>query len=135
MTGDGKVPEGLPDPDKAAYLPQFCRRHALQVIEQLRIPRSGPWQMTLMAANLACFRALTFDPVFLKRTEGDPAAFSLVLAEIGCLACHQPRAIELSIEILREDREWMPLFEAAFGKKAHPRWPAEWTIATSPEKK
>lgn len=120
----------LPAPQAAAYLPQMCARHQRAVVERLLIPPSGPWQMTIVAVNLACFRATTFDERFLKRTEGDPASFSVVLAEMGCLACLQGRAFQTALEIAKHDGEWMPLFEAAFGKKAHPMWPAKWTIAT-----
>lgn len=117
----------LPGPSEAAFIPQLCHPHQVEVVKTLRIPPEGPWIGTLMAVNLACFRAVTYDARFKARTEGDPSTFTIVLAEIGCLACAQPRAFRTAVEFLAHE-DWMTLFAVAYGRAKHERWPAEWTI-------
>jgi hypothetical protein len=120
----------LPSPQKAAYLPQLCAKHQRAVVQRLKLAPDSWWQGALMATQLACFRATSLDPRFIKRTEGDIAAMSIVLAEIGCLGCWQPRAIEVSISIMRRDGDYIHLFDLAYGTKrlTDPLWPLQWVL-------
>lgn len=111
------------------HLPSMCKRHQCEVVDRLGIPETGPWQVTIMAVNLACFRAISVDPSFRRRTDEDPAMWSIVLAEVGCMACYAARAFDLALQILQADGDWKPLFGAAFGKTRHPSWPDVWTLA------
>lgn len=122
----------LPDPKDAAYIPELCKMHQAKVVHGLGLKPEDSWQMTLMAVQLAAFRATTFDERFLKRTEGKAENFSVVLGELGCLACWQPEAYRQAMAILRHDHDWKPLFAAAFGKERHPLWPSKWTILDHP---
>jgi hypothetical protein len=128
------VSDQLPSPQQAAFVPPLCARHQRVVVQRLKLPPDSWWQLALAATTLTCFRAATFDPRFQKRTEGDPAGMSIVLAEIGCLGCWQPRAIEVAVSIMKRDGAWLPLFELAHGAKrlTDPLWPLDWVLP--PEK-
>lgn len=121
----------LPPPTKAAYIPPLCNKHQRAIVQRLKLPPDSWWQGAIMAAQLACFRATSFDPRFQKRTEGDAHAMSIMLAEIGCLGCWQPRAIEVSVSIMKRDKDYIHLFDLAFGTKrlTDPLWPPEWVLS------
>ena len=130
MSDPTQLHGSLPSPQAAVYIPALCPTHQCLTVSALGIGPDGPWQMTLLAVQLACFRAVTFDARFTKRTEGDPAVMTAVLEEIGCLACWNSRAFHVAIHIAKHDRDYMPLFGVAYGKTRHPLWPDEWTIVT-----
>jgi hypothetical protein len=125
-----EVSQQLPSPQQALHIPPLCDRHQRVVVQRLKLAPDSWWQMALAAATMACFRAATFDPRFIKRTEGETAAMSIVLAEIGCLGCWQPRAIEVAVSIMKRDGGYLHLFELAHGAKrlTDPLWPFQWVL-------
>lgn len=76
-------------------VPQLCQKHQRALIQRLMIPESGPWRVAIITAQIMMFQAAVANDVVWQRcsalADGQPNSedLSLVLAEIGCLACFE----------------------------------------------
>lgn len=86
-------------------IPQLCREHQLQIVQHLGIGEDGPWRVTIVVMNMLLFQAATENDMVWARCSllpdgsRDHDDLSLVLAEIGCLACFQPGKLENALRI------------------------------------
>jgi hypothetical protein len=90
-----------PSDQPQIVVPQFCRFHQHElIVRELRIPESGPWMSSTVIAQILMFQAAAASERVAKRTENDANALSLVLNELGCLACAFPRAWRRAIRVM-----------------------------------
>jgi hypothetical protein len=93
-------------PKDAIHVPALCQKHNSAVVSRLRIPESGPWQAAIAINQVFLFQAATENPIVWQRCgqtdEGrETKDLSLVLAEIGCLACFLPEKFERVIGLIK----------------------------------
>ena len=93
--------------DSTVFLPDMCRAHQAELVNRLRIPESGPWQSTLVIMNIRLFQAATANPKVWERCsvvddgKRDESDLTLVLAEIGCLACFDRHTYGETLSLMR----------------------------------
>jgi hypothetical protein len=81
----------------------LCRRHEHElIVHDLEIPESGPWKPAMLYAQMLLFSKVAGDPRVVARIDGDDHNLSLVLAEIGCMACFAPDVYERAVRVLRK---------------------------------
>lgn len=119
MTADRITPER-----PQVVVPELCKKHQRDlIVRRLKVPESGPWQGTLAAAQLLLFNRAAADPRIVARAEQSTENLTLVLAEVGCLACYLPEWYRRSITVLR--RGLGHAIAVAYGKDEDPEWPKE----------
>jgi hypothetical protein len=111
-----------------AYLPDLCPKHQRKLVEALKIGPEGPWQSTLAVANIMLFQAAIAGKVVWGRCSKDEKGhartedLSLVLAEIGCLACFDSLAWSRIIRLHRKYSS-IGISRIIHGKLKDPDWP------------
>lgn len=157
MTGPDDLPPGLsgrpePPPENAVVLQPLCRAHRFFTVHDMALSPDGPWQIAIMCVSTLLFARSTADAQLNRRIgeEDTGPTRSLVLAEVGCLACRYSATYEATLKIIRRpygacqvsptgacascaaataDR-WHAGFTHAFavlhGKESDPDWSAEW---------
>lgn len=103
-------------------VPALCKDHQHDaIVHRLGITIDGPWQVTLAGIGLLMSQACFADDRIQKRTGGDLATMSLVLAEIGCPACYLPDMYRKACRVMRGG--YVHGFDVAFGKATDAAWP------------
>lgn len=107
-------------------VPALCVKHQRVVIDRLRIPKHGPWNAALMIVNLLLFgRVIADDRITERIGDAEGVEFastaSLVLAEIGCLACFQGDAVYQAIKLIKR-KGLKHAADVSRGEIAHPFW-------------
>jgi hypothetical protein len=104
MTENASTPWRRPqdEPQPQVMVQRFCTKHERDVVRRLKLQPTDPWQATMTVVQILLFTWTTADPGFHRRTAGDAANMSLVLAEIGCLACYQHDGYVRAIGLIRE---------------------------------
>lgn len=80
-------------PKDAIVVPQMCEQHQAALVAKLRFTPTDPWQMAIMVAQIMLFQNASNKEWVWQRCsllpdgKRDGKDLSLVLAEIGCLAC------------------------------------------------
>lgn len=78
-------------PNVRVMAPDLCAAHQHDaLVHRLHITEAGPWQITLVGLSILLSQAAFQDRRVQRRTAGQLEDFSLILAEIGCLACFMP---------------------------------------------
>ena len=89
------------------WVPDMCRAHQAELVQRLRIPESGPWRVAIIVTQIRLFQTATACDRVWQRCgltesgERDVADLSLVLAEIGCLACFDRSAFQETVDLIR----------------------------------
>lgn len=112
-------------PDDAVMIPDLCERHLSDLVRRrLRMHDHEPWRAAVVVAQLLLFTWTTGDRRFLARTEERTENFSLVLAEIGCLACFDRAAYGRVCRLMRK-LGVDGAARVAQQKASDPDWPIE----------
>lgn len=86
-------------------MPDICAEHQYDlIVHELRIPETGPWRAHYVVAQMLFFQGLTALESFQSRVgkDGDQRTITLVLAEIGCPACHNRALYKLVVRTLKK---------------------------------
>lgn len=83
-------------------IPRMCPRHERDVTRRLRLTQNDPWMATLTVVQILLFTWTTADVRFHRRTEGDLKNMSLILAEMGCMACVHGDGFTKAIGLIRD---------------------------------
>lgn len=89
-------------------VPQLCRFHQQRLVRKLAIGPEGPWGTAIVIANILLFQAATENERVWQRCgtlengRADESALSLVLAEIGCLACFQREKFSAVLRLMKQ---------------------------------
>lgn len=67
-------------------VPAICDKHKTLLLQQLGIGREGPWQSTIVAAQITLFQGAAAHPSTHERIGDDITR----ITELGCLACDRP---------------------------------------------
>ena len=88
----------MSDERPAVMLQPICNRHGAALMHALKLRESDPWLAHYVTAQILLFGMATADARIHKRAPelGD---MSVVLAEIGCLACFLPGSMARVIRI------------------------------------
>lgn len=103
-------------------IPQMCERHRYDFLA--RRMKLGPDDLRLaieVTVQLLLFRIVAADSRILARSEGDANNLSLVLGELGCMACFDPKAYRLAYRCCQKGLEHAAL--VANGKIADEGFP------------
>lgn len=103
-------------------VPQMCERHRYDFLA--RRMKLGPDDMRLaieVTVQLLLFRIVVADDRIVARTRGHAEDISLVLGEIGCMACWDWRAYRLAYRCCQKGLEHAAL--VANGKLADEGFP------------
>lgn len=109
-------------------IPTLCERHRAELVHGLAIPESGPWQTAIIVASILLFQASTADDrvwqrcTLLENGDRDANDLSLVLAEIGCLACFKPESFGQLLGIMQKHGITYAA-ELSRGTRVDPEWP------------
>lgn len=112
-------------------IPQVCREHQRKMCERLRIGPDDPWLASLVTLQLLLFRAAMHDEGITKRVGGDTESISLVLAELGCLACARHDDFRRALIVMRKGGMYAAqvargeVYDADFGIPIPPAKPDE----------
>lgn len=90
------------EPNPVVELPQICREHQRKMVTRLNLGPDDPWLANLVTLQILLFRATMYDDGITKRVGGDATAISLVLAELGCLACARHDGFLRAITVMRK---------------------------------
>lgn len=84
-------------------VPDFCTDHQHDlIVNRLEIPVTGLWQEAYNAAQLMLLRLLLEDGRVANAAKDDPTQITFALQRVGCLACHDRRAYERVVLVLRK---------------------------------
>lgn len=92
-------------------VPNLCERHLHElVVQRLKLREYEPWRSRVIIAQILLFQFTATDPRFWKRCsltqdERDNQAMNIVLSEIGCLGCCQPKGFATVWQMMRDDLE------------------------------
>lgn len=87
-------------------LPPICDRHDHDlIVRQLKLRPSDPWRVYHVVAQLLLFNRVVAEDGIAKRAEGDASNLTLVLAELGCLACARPALYRRVVLVCRKGLE------------------------------
>lgn len=101
-------------------MPKQCHRHNVEAIGALGIPETGPWRAGLVVTGLLMFQWATTEKSVWDRADGKSENLSLVLAELGCLACAFPDGWKALIKVLI--RGLTHAAHVSQGKLKNPDW-------------
>jgi hypothetical protein len=102
-------------------VPPICQKHFRDmIVEKLKIPPSGPWQVAAVTANLLLFQAATADDRIWKQAEGKQENLSDILGRIGCLACWSEDSYDRMILVQKKGLSHAA--QVAQGKAIDPDW-------------
>lgn len=83
-------------------VPDLCDPHKHElIVRRLRVPRTGPWRATIVVAQVLLAQRGMSSRRIHRRIGGDPQQYSVVLAEIGCLACWDKDGFRRVVRVLR----------------------------------
>jgi hypothetical protein len=88
------------------YVPNLCHSHQRELFNRLGISKFGPWRATMTVVNIRLFQVASANPKVQQRCApaedgtSDVRDLSLVLAEIGCLACFDRKAFNEAVQIV-----------------------------------
>lgn len=103
-------------------IPALCANHQHElVVHRLQIPESGPWVLAMIIMDVLLFQWATKDPGIWKRADGEVADLTLVLAEIGCLACRYPDGFGAAVRVLQKGIDHAAAVSQA--RATDPDWP------------
>lgn len=110
-------------------IPELCQQHRRDLVVRLDIPETGPWLATMVTGQILLFQTAARSDVIWQRCskvagtdQRDANDLSLVLAEIGCLACYRPDWFDMVIRLI--DTEGLHFAaQVAQAKKSHPDFP------------
>ena len=114
--------------DNAIVLPSLCEAHQALILHNLRMGPTEPWKAALVVANLMLFQITSAGDVMwqrAKREDGETptsADVSLVLAEMGCLACFSHKNLERVLTIFRK-HGLQGAAKISQGQLESPHWP------------
>lgn len=92
----------MADRNPQIELQPMCNEHDVETVERLRVGPEGPWRATLVTMQLLLFRAMMADERIQRRTGGDAAVISLVLAELGCPCCARRADFRRALVVMRK---------------------------------
>lgn len=83
-------------------VPAFCERHRRDlVVRRLKLTPTDAWREHESTGQLLMLKGLlAHDHVLHARSEGTTENLTMVLAEIGCLACWRPRMYQRVYRVL-----------------------------------
>lgn len=106
-------------------VPPLCDPHQSNLIRwRLRMTESDPWQMAVLTCSMLVWRRAINTPTVWKRAGGEADALSVVLAEIGCLACYDWQAYEDAVDVIRS-HGWRFGFDVVMGREVHSLFPID----------
>lgn len=106
--------------------PSFCEWHKSDLIRmRLKIPDTGPWMVALITAQILMFTWSTTEKSVNDRlgSDGEPADLTLILNEIGCLACAFGDGFDRATILIRGDISHAA--KVAQGRAKDPVWPID----------
>jgi hypothetical protein len=106
-------------------VPLMCKRHQHDlVVRRLKLAPDDAWQGAYLTAQLLLFQWATGDKRIMARTAGETDSLSLVLNEIGCLACWDHDAYG---RVYRLMRKLGPMICAKIARQElmHDDWPIQ----------
>lgn len=113
------------------HIQRLCARHEHElVVHRLQIPEDGPWLVAVVTAQILLFQWASADDAIWKRAERDAANLTLVLAEIGCLACRYVPGFDAAVRVLQKGIDHAAM--VAQGKASDPEWTVLTTAAPAP---
>lgn len=105
-------------------IPQLCLTCQYRaLVRELHVPETGPWQVTLVALQVLLFQAAMVDERTTKRGGAELEDYTLVFAEIGCLACWMPAIFDKAIAVAKKDGGYLHAFAVAYGRAEDADWP------------
>lgn len=118
MTTEEKKPE--------VVVNRFCERHESDILHhRLKVPESGPWVATLVTMQLLMLNWLMTDKRIYARSEnGRVEDLTLVLAEVGCMACYDNDGYNRALSLFRVGGLDYAA-RVAQGKASDRRWPID----------
>ena len=103
-------------------VPSLCNDHRHKMlVHDLQIPPTGPWQVAELTATILLFQAAAQDERISRRAENEASNLSLILAEVGCLACFEPKWYDLMVALLKKGVSRAA--KVAQFKERDPDWP------------
>lgn len=113
--------EGAGEREVEVEVPVMCERHRYDLlVDRLKIPPHGPWMVAEVTMQIMLFQAATADERIQARTGGDPHSLSLVLNELGCLACWERKWYKRALLIIEKGVSYAA--KVAQGKFYDPDW-------------
>lgn len=113
-------------------MPTLCKRHEYDlIVDQLKVPESGPWRSYYIVAQILMFQGMCADGRFQKRVgpDGGTEAMNIVLSEIGCGACWNGALYRLVVRLMKRGFDYAS--EVSLGKRVDEDW-QRW-IGTKPD--
>lgn len=107
-------------------VPQLCQSHQVHLVTRLRLGPDDPWRAAMVVNALLMFQRASQDNSIHARTGGDIGQLSLVLAEIGCLACRYPEDFSSALSFQHE-ADGKRVADVIHARVSDPRWP--WGLA------
>jgi hypothetical protein len=96
-------PSGIPA--NAVMVPKFCEYHQHDlVVRRLKLSESDAWMVSMLTVQILCFTWATADPRInarLPKESSEPSDLSLILAEVGCLACFDGEGYDRAAMLVR----------------------------------
>ena len=112
-------------PAPAVHIQNLCPRHRHDlIVRRLRIKPNEPWLVVEVTAQILLFQRAAASPKIHARTEGDAENLSLVLAELGCLACWDRDGYNRAVLLLRKGVDHAAA--VARMEREDPIWPRHW---------
>ena len=74
------------NPGSEIKIPEFCYRHAHEIVHSAKFKPDDQWQALLIISNVAMFQGASATPSVWKKIDGDASRFT----GLGCLACCLP---------------------------------------------
>lgn len=103
-------------------VPPLCSKHQRRVVTRLAVGPEGPWRAALLVTNMLLFQRASQDIMVHKRAGNRVEELSLVLAEIGCLACRYRNDFELALTFQKEE-SGMHVADVIYARAASTKWP------------
>ena len=102
-------------------VPTMCERHRYDLlVRRMKLGPDDSWMVYDLTMQILLFQAASADPRIHARTGGDSRQLSLVLAEIGCLACWERKYYRKAMVIMRKGIEHAA--KVAQGKRHDADW-------------
>jgi predicted TIM-barrel fold metal-dependent hydrolase len=103
-------------------IPQMCERHRYDFLaRRMKIGPDDPRLAIEVTVQLLLFRIVAADPRIVARAAGEADNLSLVLGELGCMACWDQKAYRLAYRCCQKGLEHAAL--VANGKLADEGFP------------
>jgi hypothetical protein len=109
-------------PNPLVRMPDLCYRHQYDLVRRrLHLEETDPWRAAIIEAQMLLLQAALVHPSVQARSEGNPLNLSIVLAEIGCLACFLPQDYRTAVVLIKDPN--VKTGDLIYRRAKDPRWP------------